>query len=47
MQALVTRVIASVGSTMLGSGRSSIRTSLAAYMTVAFMALRQAPFSRA
>src|SRR3954454_9159538 len=36
-QALVTRMIASVGSTMEGSGASSTRTSPAAYMMVARM----------
>jgi hypothetical protein len=35
MQALVTRMIASVGSTMAGSGTFSTRTSWALYMTVA------------
>src|SRR3954468_2444472 len=37
MQALVTRTMASVGSTMAGSGTSSTRTSPAAYMIVARM----------
>src|SRR5215217_8662455 len=39
MQALVMRMIASVGSTMEGSGTSSTRTSPAAYMSVARMVL--------
>src|SRR5215216_2169237 len=39
MQALVMRTIASVGSTMEGSGTSSTRTSPAAYMSVARMVL--------
>ena len=38
-QALVTRMIASVGSTIEGSGTSSTRTSPAAYMSVARMVL--------
>src|SRR5829696_327305 len=39
MQALVMRMIASVGSTIDGSGTSSTRTSPAAYMSVARMVL--------
>jgi hypothetical protein len=39
MQALVTRRIASVGSTMDGSGTFSIRTSPALYITVARMVI--------
>src|SRR4051794_24329453 len=39
MQALVMRMIASVGSTMEGSGTSSTRTSPAAYISVARMLL--------
>ena len=37
MQALVTRMIASVGSTMEGSGTFSTRTSPALYISVARM----------
>jgi hypothetical protein len=42
MQARVTRTMASVGSTMEGSGTSSMRTSPAANMTVARMASTKA-----
>jgi hypothetical protein len=45
IQALVTRTIASVASTMEGSGASSIRTSPAACITVALMAYTEAPIS--
>jgi hypothetical protein len=43
MQARVTRRIASVGSTIAGSGTSWTRTSPAAYMTVALMLASLAP----
>jgi hypothetical protein len=43
MQARVTRTTASVGSTIAASGTSSMRTSPAAYMTVALMASREPP----
>jgi hypothetical protein len=43
IQARVTRMITSVGSTIAGSGTSWTRTSPAAYMTVALMHSTQAP----
>src|SRR3954452_6585877 len=46
MQARVTRTTASVDSVMAASGTSWTQTSPAAYMTVAFMRLTEAPFAR-